>query len=192
MDADLIRVKVIWRGAASKERRRQTLWSGQLSLDEGTISSFVPYRLDYATEVLRQEGEGLVVFDTMTAGDEDGVILNIAASENAVLNFEANYRSRSQFGSAVNKKKQIEFSIPLNQLSFDDKIYPLEGVDREIVIRKIAHKYPARVRFNWVEENPVSGETAAYWVRVQQEDGATAWSSPIYVEHPEEYGVVTH
>ena len=83
----------------------------------------------------------------------------------------------------ASKKKQIKFSIPLNQLTFDDKIYPLDGVDREIVLRKIATKYPARVQFSWVEEKPVSGETAAYWVRVQQVDGATAWSSPIYVEH---------
>ena len=54
-------------------------------MDKGTISSIVPYRLDFPTEVLRQEGEGLVVFDTMTAGDEDGVILDIAASEHSVL-----------------------------------------------------------------------------------------------------------
>ncbi len=180
---ELTRVKVIWRGAASRERRRQTLWSGQIRLDKGTISSIAPYRLDFPTEVLRLEGEGLVVFDTMTAGDEDGVILDIATSEHSVLNFEANYRSRSQFGSAGIKKKQIKFSIPLNQLTFDDKIYPLDGVDREIVLRKIATKYPARVQFSWVQEKPVSGETAAYWVRVQQVDGATAWSSPIFVEH---------
>jgi len=159
------------------------LWSGQVSMDEGVISGITPYRLDYPTEVLRQEDQGLVVFDTMTAGDEDGVILNIETTEHSVLNFEANYQSRSQFGSAANNKDQIKFSIPLNQLSFEDTVYPLEGVDREVVVRKIANKYPARVQFSWVEEKPVSDETAAYWVRVQQVDGATAWSSPIYVEH---------
>ena len=152
-------------------------------LEEGQITGLTPYRLDYPTEVLRQEGEGLVVFDSMTAGGEDGVILDIATSEHSVLNFEASYRSRSQFGSAAVRNEQIKFSIPLSQLTFDDKVYPLKGVDREIVLRKVATKYPARVQFSWVEETVVPGETAAYWVRVQQEDGATAWSSPIFVNH---------
>lgn len=54
--------------------------------------------------------------------------------------------------------ERTAFSILLNQLSFDDKIYPLEGVDRETVLRKITHEYPARVRFNRVKDNPISGK----------------------------------
>ncbi len=71
------RIKLIWRGAASRERARQTTWRGTIKVKGGTIKESYPYRLDYPTELLVQESKNEIRFDTFTAGDEDGVILDL-------------------------------------------------------------------------------------------------------------------
>ena len=173
-------LKVIWRGAASKERGRQTVWQGTISLSTGSIKNVSPYRLDYPSEKYSQRDEVTIAFDTITAGDEDGIVLDVEKAENAILTFESTLSARSQFGEGNNTNKSISFSIPVRDISNEDFTHTAGGVDREVVVRKVGSEYPRIVRFNWTENN-IQDQTTAYWVRVLQEDGATAWSSPIFV-----------
>ena len=46
-------IKVIWRGAASRERARQTLWKGRVGVQGARIVSIEPYRLDHSGETVR-------------------------------------------------------------------------------------------------------------------------------------------
>ncbi len=94
--------------------------------------------------------------------------------------FESEVNSRSQFDDAGEGTNTINLEIPLNEISDRDLVYPIGGVDREIVVRKTGSDYPRKVTFTWAEEL-LQEQTTAYWVRVLQEDGATAWSSPIFV-----------
>ena len=174
------RIKLIWRGAASRERARQTTWRGTIKVKGGTIKESYPYRLDYPTELLVQESKNEIRFDTFTAGDEDGVILDLDVPGNESLLFESEVNSRSQFDDAGEGTNTINLEIPLNEISDRDLVYPIGGVDREIVVRKTGSDYPRKVMFTWGEEI-LQEQTTAYWVRVLQEDGATAWSSPIFI-----------
>ena len=177
---DRDRIKIIWRGAASKERARQTVWRGKIRIAGGTIRELTRYRLDYPTELLVQESNHEVTFDTFTAGDEDGVILDLETTGNETVLFQAEVNSRSQFDNAGAGTNTISLEIPLKDISEQDLVYPAGGVDREIVVRKTGRDYPRRVAFTWAERQ-LQQQTTAYWVRVLQEDGATAWSSPIFV-----------
>lgn len=174
------RIKLIWRGAASRERARQTTWRGTIKVKGGIIKESFRYRLDYPTELLVQESKNEIRFDTFTAGDEDGVILDLDVPGNGTLLFESEVNSRSQFDDAGEGTNTINLEIPLNEISDRDLVYPAGGVDREIVVRKTGSDYPRKVMFTWAEEI-LREQTTAYWVRVLQEDGATAWSSPIFV-----------
>ena len=115
-----------------------------------------------------------------TAGDENGVILDLDSMGDGTLYFDAAINARSQFGAGGKKKNTVNLKIPLTEISERDLVYDAGGVDREIVVRKTGSDYPARVTFTWAEEKP-QNQTTAYWVRVLQEDGATAWSSPVFV-----------
>ena len=42
-----------------------------------------------------------------------------------------------------------------------------------------AEKLPKNLEFEYVDKAPSPGINA-YWVRIVQEDGAMAWSSPVY------------
>ena len=175
------RIKVVWRGAASRERARQTIWQGSVGIAEGRITAFERYRLDYPVEVLRQEADRSIVFDTITAGDEDGVVLSVDAPGSANLRIDGTVRARNQFGEDAGDLRKLSFEIPLADLTQDEMVFPVGGVDREVAVRKVGNDYPRTVRFEWTESNQQMS-SGAYWVKVLQEDGATAWSSPIFVE----------
>ena len=174
------RIKIIWRGAASRERARQTIWRGKIRVDGAEIKKITRYRLDYPTELLVQESGNAVSFDTFTAGDEDGVILDLDSTAAGTLYFDAMINARSQFGAGGKEKNAVNLEIPLVETSERDLVYDTGGIDREIVVRKVASDYPGRVTFTWTDKQ-LHSQTTAYWVRVLQEDGATAWSSPIFV-----------
>lgn len=174
------RIKLIWRGASSRERARQATWRGKITVDGGIIKKITRYRLDYPTELLMQESENEITFDTFTAGDEDGVIIDMDTTGKETLIFDATVNSRSQFGDGGRGKNSVSLEIPIKQISDSDLVYRAGGLDREITVRKVKRDYPRRVTFTWTED-VLQEQTTAYWVRVLQEDGATAWSSPVFV-----------
>lgn len=174
------RVKVVWRGASSKERARQTVWQGTLAVSEGRITSFQRYRLDYPLEVLESSKDDRVIFDTITAGDEDGTVLSVDVPPETKLTINGTVAARNQFGEDAGGSGQFSFTLPLSELTEEETVFDLGGVDRELAIRKFGAGYPRTVRFDWTEPAD-ERRSGAYWVRVLQEDGAIAWSSPIFV-----------
>ncbi len=176
----LDKLKVVWRGAASRERARQTIWQGHVAVSEGRITDFRRYRLDYPLEKLEQDDPRRVAFDTITAGDEDGVVLSVDAPSTANLVIDGSVRARNQFGEDAGNSRRLSFVIPLADLTEDESLFDLGGVDREVAVRRFGSGYPRTVRFEWTESSD-HAKSGAYWVRVLQEDGATAWSSPIFV-----------
>jgi len=175
------RIKLVWRGAASKERARQTIWQGEVGLSDGKFIDVLRYRLDYPLEELSQKSVNQIIFNTITAGDEDGVVMVIDAPKDAKLTLNGSVRARNQFGEDAGNFLPLSFSIPLDNITNIETVYSAGGVDREVAVRKIGRNYPRTMQFEWTEKD-VEHRPAAYWVRVLQEDGATAWSSPIFVE----------
>lgn len=76
--------------------------------------------------------------------------------------------------------RSVSFFVPSDEIMGDDITRDLQGVDRQVVIRKVGGNYPGHVAFQWTEA-AAPDQLTAYWVRVLQEEGATAWSSPIFV-----------
>ncbi|MBJ90464.1 MAG: hypothetical protein CMO98_11485 [Woeseia sp.] len=175
------RIKVVWRGAASKERARQTVWQGAVTVSGARIKSFERYRLDYPLEELRLTEDDRIVFDTITAGDEDGVVISIGDhDEDAQLTINGVVRARNQFGEDAGGSRELLFSSRLDDLTNQEIIFDAGGVDRELAVRRFGSDYPRFVQFEWTEPSEEK-RSGAYWVRVLQEDGAVAWSSPIFV-----------
>ncbi len=162
------RLAVIWRGARNRQRARVTNWDGGLTITGATIRGATGYRFDYPTEGIRHSDEKQVQWLSNTAGDEDGVILDV---------------DNLKHGSLTFKSEPAHFTVQLGQITTEDWVFPAGGLDREVVLRRVARAYARDVKFDWIDRYPLHG-TTAYWVRVLQQDGATAWSSPIYVTQP--------
>ena len=105
----------------------------------------------------------------------------IDAPKGAKLTLNGSVRARNQFGEDAGNFLPLSFSIPLDNITDIETVYSAGGVDREVAVRKIGRNYPRTIQFKWTE-NDAEHRPAAYWVRVLQEDGGTAWSSPIFIE----------
>ncbi len=97
-------------------------------------------------------------FHSLTSGDEDGVILEVEAPKEAVIQFEAYMMSRNQFGQGETGKNRIEFSVPLCDLSAEDWIYSAGRLDHQIVLRRVGQFYPKEICFEWTEKEIPSGK----------------------------------
>jgi hypothetical protein len=104
-----------------------------------------------------------------TTGDDDGVDLKVDAPADAVLRF---------------RTPVIDVDVPLADLAAGStRLYPAGGVDLRVFVRRLpARDTTAELRFDVTEEAPPRGRCHAYWIRVTQEDGAQAWTSPVFLD----------
>jgi hypothetical protein len=161
----LTRIKVAWSGAETTGRARATTWDGALHLSAGRIRAAEPYRFDNGDERSETKDERTLTWHSKTAGDEDGVILDVDGTPEALLTFEAG---------------PVNFSVQLGELGSGERVFPAGGLRRQVAVSKVAAAYPREATFDWTDTVVPRG-ISAYWVRVQQQDGAVAWASPIYV-----------
>lgn len=162
------RLRIAWRGAAAPgnwERARMR-WDGLLRLEGTRIVRVEGFAFDSPDEGIVEHDHACVRWRSITAGDWDGVIVELDNPAQADLRF---------------------VTAPMTLRVRPGAIDP-QGV------RFSAHDPRRRVELRWLPERappctfegrfgdpaPLPGEQA-YWIRVRQSDGAYAWSSPIFV-----------
>jgi hypothetical protein len=104
-----------------------------------------------------------------TTGDDDGVDIRIDAPVDAVLKF---------------RTPIIDLDVEVAELADGEtKEYPAGGVDLMVKMRRLPSKDTTTdVSIDVTDDAPPKGKTHAYWIRVTQEDGAQAWTSPVYLD----------
>jgi hypothetical protein len=160
-------LKLVWEGAERKWRKRPTIWHGSLRLEAGRILGVETFAFDSPDQGIIELGERAVRWLSSTAGDPDGLFLDLDAPETAVVAFES--------GPAT-------FSFPLTDLAKGPLVVEAGGLGRRITAAWVPRgPRPTMARFTYADEGLAPG-TYAYWLRVIQRDGTMAWSSPIYVD----------
>jgi hypothetical protein len=158
-------IKIEWMGARVKSRPKRVNWNGGLQIDKGRITSFKEYAIDYVDQGVRRINDQRLEWRSTTGGDPDGVILELDAPEDAVINFNS---------------EPIKFGFKPHMITHEPMIIDIGPVNQRVRIQAIAKSaLPKSLEFehtiDLVEDlNPI-------WVKVTQEDGSMAWSSPVYV-----------
>ncbi len=77
----------------------------------------------------------------------------------------------------------IDLDVPLGDLADGaTRVFPAGGVDLRAFMRRLpARDFAREVAFDVTDPRPPAGACSAYWIRVTQEDGAQAWTSPVYL-----------
>ena len=164
---DSERVRILWSGATHQDRGRFMKWDGGLQLTGGRIKGATPLNIFTAKYGIDEWGDNHVRWRSVTSGQEEGVLLDIDAPDDALVSFDA--------GPA-----KLEFSI--GQVRADDLRWDLGGLEQCVTASTLhTDDGTCDAEFEYVDENPANPEQA-YWVRVVQTDFHRAWSSPIYVE----------
>ncbi len=159
-------VRVVWSGARILGRDRATVWDGRLEVEGATIEEARAYAFDGPQEGLTEVSASHVAWRSITTGDEDGVTLRLSDANGARLRFES--------GPA-------EFDCALGELGGEPMVVEAGAIDQRVAVQRLpAGEPPPSVTFTWSDDPPPGA--GAYWVRVTQDDGAHAWSSPVFVE----------
>jgi hypothetical protein len=107
-----------------------------------------------------------VKWNSSTAGDIDGVIVDLDAPDSAILKFET---------------PTATFAASLGEIRERDLRHDAGLLDQHVEISTVSKEpNPADVTFTFTDPSPDNG-TTPYYVVVMQDDGEMAWSSPIFV-----------
>lgn len=171
---DSKRFRLAWSGVRVRTRKKSTKWDGSIEIKDGSIINVKEYAFDRRDQGVKEQTENYISWTSNTSGDYDGVILDLDFNENTELVF---------------KSQPKDFTIKVSEIGEDLTIIPAGGENLKIEISlaneecKNEQEYIAACNVVKTFTNMETNECGnAYWVRVLQEDGNMAWSSPIFTK----------
>jgi len=163
------RYRIAWAGSRVRGRDRLTTWDGYIELSAGRFVDAVTFAMENPEKGIRGRSARRVSWVSNTTGDDDGVDVTIDAPPDAVFRFHS---------------PVIELQIKVSELA-DGRArnFPAGGVDLRVFARRLAARGHANeLTLEHTDPSPARGRCHPYWIRVTQEDGAQAWTSPVYLD----------
>ena len=161
------RLKIVWSGASGKGRGRQTVWDGELSIDKGRIVAESDYASNLSWQGITDRNEKSVKWRSTTSGDYKGIIVDLDVPEDAVMTLSAG---------------PVTLSFAMKEIQ-PVKIIEAGGIEQRVVISRVPQGEPSSNATFKYTDNAVQKGLNAYWVKVTQNDGGMAWSSPIFINY---------
>ena len=166
-EGDPARVLVAWTGNLRVARGRKQTWDGQLTVRDACIDAVSPFAFDHPEEGLIGHDGQCVWWNSETAGDYDGVWLDLSDAIDPVVEFAAEPLKVTQRLAGIEQGPIFVQAAGLGA-HLRLQALPLDGG-------------PLDARICWTDTAPPAG-VHAYHVRVLQLDGHMAWTSPTFVE----------
>ncbi|MFO7941424.1 MAG: DUF3604 domain-containing protein, partial [Bacillota bacterium] len=161
------RIRVAWSGARLKSRGRHTDWTGRLTIEGGTFEAVREFAFDNPRHGVTRHTETEIEWSSITCGDLDGLIVDIADGGNPRVVFES---------------EPISFPFALVDLKNGPIVRDAGGVEQKVEVSLArCQPGPECANFTFRDTSAMEGLNP-YYVRVTQEDGEMAWSSPLYVD----------
>ena len=162
------RYRIAWAGSRVRGRDRLTRWDGSLELSAGRILDAEPFAMENPEKGITRRTEQRLEWISNTTGDDDGVDVTLEAPAGAVLRL---------------RTPVIDLDVPLADLADGaTHVVPAGGVDLRAFMRRLPTRdFTRELSFDVTDPAPPPGACSAYWLRVTQEDGAQAWTSPVYL-----------
>ena len=164
------RVKVVWCGAEVKGRERLSTWDGRLTVHGNRIVDMAPINFWNPDSQPALYEAMIVDWRSITTGGLSGLILTL---EDPLA------------GQLAIETAQGKVTYLMGEVGLEPRVWPCGGLGKRIEAYRLPEEAHAlEFGFTTVLENLHPGDNPIY-VRVTQEDGHMAWTSPIYVESTE-------
>ena len=161
------RIKIVWSGAEVRGRARLTRWDGQLQVKGNRILAATPVNFWNASWPLVQDGDARLAWRSSTTGGLSGVIVDLADL---------------RAGTIQVRTLQGEFELEIGAIGLAPVRLDYGGLAKRVEVYRLPAEPTSCRDFSFalpiVDLQP--GDNPIY-VRVAQEDGHLAWSSPVYV-----------
>ncbi|WP_319529905.1 DUF3604 domain-containing protein [uncultured Cohaesibacter sp.] len=161
------RLRLHWEGAEYRGRFRQVVWDGSAKVSGNSVASITPvnfYNRDKTADLI---GPGEVIWKALTTGNFGGVDLALSSAQDGQIKVET---------------PLVSFDIPIAEIGLDDVVFDASGdLPRFFKAYRLPDVNPhlSMACKRKIALKP-DGDNAIY-IRVEQEDGTRAWTSPIYV-----------
>ena len=162
------RLRLRWAGAAVRGRGRQVAWDGTLTMSGNRIERIAAFNFLNPDRQPELAADGSVAWRSTTTGGAAGIDCWLA----------------DDGGRARANTKPLTCEQDLEELGLDERIVPAGGLGMELGLSRLPDELTTcsldattRVPLRSDRDNPI-------YVRVVQEDGHIAWSSPIYAVRP--------
>jgi hypothetical protein len=163
------RYRIAWAGSRVRGRDRLTTWDGHVELSAGRFVNAVTFAMENPEKGIRERSARRVSWVSNTTGDDDGIDVTIDAPPDAVFRFHS---------------PVIQLQVKVGELADGQtRRFPADGVDLRVFMRRLpVHGHTRELKFEHTDPSPMRGRCHPYWIRVTQEDGAQAWTSPVYLD----------
>ena len=159
------RVRLGYHGAEYRGRARTTTWDGSLAVTGATIKKAAVINNWNLDRGIQHWDGATVTWKAVTTGNYGAIDLWLDGAS-----------GRISFAT-----KPVSGEAAIADLGIEEAVFNAGGLDRKVTLqrlpdvmatRQVTHAIPVKLRHD--------SDTRLY-VRVQQEDGHRAWSSPIYL-----------
>ncbi len=166
--ADLgARIRVLFEGAQDRGRGREVFWQGSLSLCGNRFRRAAAINFFNVDQPLCAAADGTrVEFGSVTTGNFAGFDLWLEDPDAGELTFASSI---------------IEKTLGIAEVGLEDLVFEAGGLGRRLRVFRLP-EVNRTWRMRFAREVPLrAGVDNPLYVRLTQEDGHQAWSSPIYV-----------
>ncbi len=160
------RVRVTYEGAEYRGRARTTVWDGRLLIAGNAIEKAAMinnWNLDRGIQTCDPDA---LTWKAVTTGNYGAIDVWLATGSQGSISFETAH---------------VSGNVAIGDLAAEPVRFDAGGLDRNIQLQKLPPKM-TETRVNLSRRVPVqsTGDTRLF-IRIQQEDGHRAWTSPIYL-----------
>ena len=161
------RIRVMWEGAEYRGRFRQVIWDGEAHLSDNKILDAKPINFFNRDKTLDMTSDTSLKWRALTTGNIGGFDLWVEDAFGGTLKIET---------------PLVKCGVPLEEIDINDEVFDKSDIlPRYLKIFRMpaenthrTMKISRRVTLREAGDNPI-------FIRVTQEDGTLAWTSPIYV-----------
>jgi len=161
------KIRISWEGARIRGRARRATWDGEIIVEGSKIVSAKTFAFDSPADGITYLDDKHIKFKSSTTGDTDGIDIRLNNTQEGYLKFV------SLIGSC---------EVKINELADKKQVFEFGGLGLRVEIEKYPEK---NENFQLILKKtivPEKSETIPYLIKVKQEDGHMAWSSPIYIQ----------
>ena len=160
------RLKIVWSGAEVPGRDRLTRWDGNLIIRDNVIKKATAINFWNANQPLKQKGKNELAWQSNTTGGLAGIIIEL---------------EKPGSGSLEVATTQGKFDLDIRSTGLEPVVMDYGGLKKKIEIYRLpAELASAEFSFSLALDNLHKDDNPIY-VRMVQEDGHMAWSSPVYL-----------
>ena len=165
-DARGARLRVLWEGAEYRGRFRQVIWDGKAEITGNDILGAQPINFLNHDKTLERNGN-LLSWEALTTGNLGGFDIRLRDGLAGRLSFST---------------PLVQFDIPVADIQADDLLFDKsDRLPRFVRVFRLPdtlsathHAFSVPIDLSQSGDNPI-------YLRMTQEDGTRAWTSPIYV-----------